>query len=230
LEIRGHQTSPVFRSALGRLRPAPAGAEPGERGWDSAGSPVRGSPRSQPRGAPLSRWASRSASRVRTARLEAERRPPHWRRGSLPRPRGGVQGEPGRRQRPAVARSAEHRGGPGSRSPPPPDRHRPRMTAGAASTSSAPSLANRSRCSTTDGSCSRARNLSRSPSARRRAPLEPPTPRFPPPADPGRGADPQRTRDGERARPEPVTGWTPCSRSHCFKFTVVSYSHNSGDS
>ncbi len=95
----------------------------------------------------------------------------------LPRPRDGVQGEPECQQRPAVGdgapphhlppggshrpgrtmgrraspRSAERTGGSGSRSPPPPDRHRPRMTAGAASTSSAPSLAKRPRCSTTIG-------------------------------------------------------------------------------
>ncbi len=159
--------------------------------------------------------------------------------GALPRPRGGVQGEPGRRQRPAVARSAEHRGGSGSRSPPPPARPPPpRPRAWRSGLDARPRSA---------GSRSRARNLRPPPSALIRpsvtmrptaSPSRAATPRFAPPADPGRGADPQRTcgrgersyrpwplilpqdqaanapcRDGsvpDRSQREAVTGWMPC--------------------
>ncbi len=64
--------------ALAGLRPVPAPAEPGD-GRRLLRLTGLGSPRSRLRGAPLSRSVSRSAFRVRTAQLEAERRPPPWR-------------------------------------------------------------------------------------------------------------------------------------------------------
>ena len=155
LEIRGHQTSPVFRSALGRLRPAPAGAEPGERGRLCRLTGLRLPTKPASWGTPLPVGVEiglEGPDRPVGGGAAAVPLPP----GALPRPRGGVQGEPGRRQRPAVGDGAPpHQLSPGGPPPaaspgpparPPPPRPRAWRTGLDARPRSA-------------GSCSRARNL-----------------------------------------------------------------------